>query len=81
VFDHNYHFDHLLDTAYEVEGGHPYHFNGGASPGEAASPLSSQGDLTELGGEPHSGGGGCMEEEGQGLASNQQPGRPCKIET
>jgi hypothetical protein len=58
VFDHNYHFDHLLDTAYEVEGGHPYHFNGGASPGEAASPLSSQGDLTELGGEPHSGGGG-----------------------
>lgn len=49
VFDHNYHFDHLLDTAYEVEGGHPYHFNGGASPGEAASPLSSQGDLTELG--------------------------------
>lgn len=50
VFDHHYHFDHLLDTAYEVEGGHPYHFNGGQSP-EAASPLSSQGDLTELNGE------------------------------
>lgn len=48
VFDHHYHFDHLLDTAYEVEG-HGYQFNGQASPLDAASPLSSQGDLTELG--------------------------------
>jgi hypothetical protein len=49
VFDHHYHFDHLLDTAYEVEGHGPYTMNGGGSPPEAASPLSSQGDLTELG--------------------------------
>lgn len=49
VFDHHYHFDHLLDTAYEVEGHGPYQFNGQASPLDAASPLSSQGDLTELG--------------------------------
>lgn len=50
VFDHHYHFDHLLDTAYEVEGHGPYQFNGQASPLDAASPLSSQGDLTELDG-------------------------------
>lgn len=49
MFDHHYHFDHLLDTAYEVEEGHAYHFNSQGSPLEAASPLSSQGDLTELG--------------------------------
>ena len=50
VFDHQYHFDHLLDTAYEVEEGHAYHFaNSQGSPLEAGSPLSSQGDLTELG--------------------------------
>lgn len=49
VFDHHYHFDHLLDTAYEVEGHGGYVVNGGGSPPEAASPLSSQGDLTELG--------------------------------
>lgn len=49
VFDHHYHFDHLLDTAYEVEG-HAFHFSAGGQSPEAASPLSSQGDLTELGG-------------------------------
>eukprot|EP00879_Flechtneria_rotunda_P021199 GHRR01022332.1.p1 GENE.GHRR01022332.1~~GHRR01022332.1.p1 ORF type:complete len:557 (+),score=186.89 GHRR01022332.1:438-2108(+) len=43
VFDHHYHFDHLLDTAHEVEEGYP----SGATP-EAASPISSQGDLAEL---------------------------------
>jgi hypothetical protein len=43
VFDHHYHFDHLLDTAYEVEEGYA-----GGSPDEA-SPISSQGDLSELG--------------------------------
>jgi hypothetical protein len=45
VFDHHYHFDHLLDTAYEVEEGHGLP---GGSP-EDASPISSQGDLSELG--------------------------------
>jgi hypothetical protein len=48
VFDHHYHFDHLLDTAYEVEG-HAYNFTNNNTPPEAASPMSSQGDLTELG--------------------------------
>jgi len=48
VFDHHYHFDHLLDTAYEVEGVNGHHIADGATP-EAASPLSSQGDLSELG--------------------------------
>lgn len=45
VFDHHYHFDHLLDTAYEVEEG--YGMPGGSP--EDASPGSSQGDLSELG--------------------------------
>jgi hypothetical protein len=45
VFDHHYHFDHLLDTAYEVEEGYG---GTGGSP-EDASPISSQGDLSELG--------------------------------
>lgn len=48
VFDHHYHFDHLLDTAYEVEEGHA--LVGGHSP-EEASPISSTGDLTDLGGQ------------------------------
>lgn len=43
VFDHHYHFDHLLDTAYEVDERVP-----GATPPEAASPASSSEDLTAL---------------------------------
>jgi hypothetical protein len=46
VFDHHYHFDHLLDTAYEVnevDDRVP-----GATPPEAASPASSSEDLTSL---------------------------------
>eukprot|EP00878_Enallax_costatus_P018273 GHUV01019230.1.p1 GENE.GHUV01019230.1~~GHUV01019230.1.p1 ORF type:complete len:547 (+),score=119.51 GHUV01019230.1:802-2442(+) len=47
VFDHHYHFDHLLDTAYEVEEG--YYQTTGQSP-EAISPQSSQGDLSDTDG-------------------------------
>lgn len=47
VFDHHYHFDHLLDTAYEVEEGY-YQTTTGQSP-EAISPQSSQGDLSDAG--------------------------------
>ncbi len=55
VFDHHYHFDHLLDTAYEVEEG----YTTGHSPLEAASPLSSQGDLSDLGGQEISPNSSC----------------------
>lgn len=54
VFDHHYHFDHLLDTAYEVEEG--YGMPGGSP--EDASPGSSQGDLSELDPEGAAAGGG-----------------------
>lgn len=46
VFDHHYHFDHLLDTAYEVD--ESYYQPTGQSP-EAVSPQSSQGDLSDIG--------------------------------
>jgi hypothetical protein len=49
VFDHQYHFDHLLDTAFEVEGGSSGFSFANNSPHDAASPLSSQGDLAEMG--------------------------------
>jgi hypothetical protein len=50
VFDHHYHFDHLLDTAYEVEERVP-----GATPPEGLSPGSSSDDLQGM---AHSQGGG-----------------------
>ncbi len=66
VFDHNHHFDHLLDAAYEVEEDHTTP-NGP----DGLSPLSSSDDLSGMDSQRQSAGG---------AAPPGQPGEcnPCK---
>jgi len=75
VFDHHYHFDHLLDTAFEAvdEGGGLQGLapTAGAVAGapDGLSPASSSGDVTADGGRKRHGGGGGRNGGGAGSDS------------